>query len=71
MYTAREAADIIGCSVGQIYGLVKRRRIPSFRDGPILRIPKDGFLKYIKDHSAGEIANEGMENENDDARGQQ
>ncbi len=49
VYSTKEAASMLGISIPKFYDLLKRPDGPPFlKDGRVIRIPKDGFMKWLE-----------------------
>lgn len=53
MLKAKEAAQILSCSVVTIQRLIDSGQVPHVRVGNIQRIPQSSFMKFISDNTRG------------------
>lgn len=54
IYSATEAAELLGTRPNTIQRLLESGEIPAYRDGKNWKIPKTLLLKYIEDKAIAE-----------------
>jgi excisionase family DNA binding protein len=46
-----EVAAALGFSRAQVYGLIRKRQLPSVRIGSSVRVPSEALTKWIEEHT--------------------
>jgi excisionase family DNA binding protein len=55
VYTVPQAARLLQCSDNHVYSLCSQDRLPHFRAGKLIRIPRWGLMQYIAEVSGAPL----------------